>query len=74
MEKNPTVWRKKTNRVVSRDEFIKQETDYNSDFNAAPMLAHNHNKRYRHIFEVGAISLFPSLNNHSGFFNISLFL
>ena len=38
------------------------------------MSAHSHKKRLRQIFEASAISLFPSLNNQSGFFNVSIFL
>ena len=43
------------------------ESDHHLDCNAATMLAYIHNKRLRQIFEVGAISLCQSVNNHPGF-------
>ena len=43
------------------------------NFNAATMLAHIHNNRFRQIFEVSYILVFTSVNTRPRFFNLSPF-
>ena len=47
------------------------QSNHNFDFNSAKMLLYIHNKRFRRIFEAGAISLCNSVNTRPGFYNIS---
>ena len=49
-------------------------TDQNFNFNVTTRLVHIHNKRLRQFFKASVISLSSSVNTHSRFFNLSLFL